>query len=110
MARQGWHGENEAHGLCAKGIKVRKPKMKAGGKKSPMDEVLHELCCVECRYPTVKLKYSGFLDMLVEDGVVVSGDEPFCPIHGLNVGVKCRKNRIKRERVFDEFKDNYFDD
>lgn len=28
--RQGWHGERQAHGLCAKGIKVRKPKVKAG--------------------------------------------------------------------------------
>lgn len=29
--RQGWHGEREAHGLCARGISVRPRKMWAGG-------------------------------------------------------------------------------
>lgn len=29
--RQGWRNEREAHGLCARGIRVRKPKMRAGG-------------------------------------------------------------------------------
>ena len=30
---KGWHRESRNHGLCAKGIKVRKPKMRAEGRE-----------------------------------------------------------------------------
>lgn len=34
MAKRGWHGEHEAHGLCARGIRVRSQKLSAGGRRN----------------------------------------------------------------------------
>jgi len=36
--RQGWKGEREAHGLCAKGITVRRPRMMASGRSVNLSE------------------------------------------------------------------------
>ena len=110
---KGWKNEGERHGFSAKGIRtgrksVKKPKwvdetVVHRMKFPPIDMVIHELVCVDCGYPTIKLKYSlGMVGEYREQGIEVSGEEPYCLVHGLNEGQEVEEQDMEKvERVYE---------
>jgi len=83
MTRQGWHGERQAHGLCAKGIRVRPPKMSASGRGVPVgDSVfsddewvsLRDAGIVSLAWFSKPFDFSGFRDMLPDNVVFDVGN------------------------------------
>jgi len=105
---KGWKGEREAHGLCAKGITVRRPRLRAGGfdyssvvasaVEQTVDEDYEEIDRIAQDILDIYYKYDVYNPDDIDEGILSEEDRLYVESKHLDLR---QKMDVLREKMRD---------